>query len=152
MPAVQDCVASLEAFIARNGLELRRSRLPEAVHGRLCRGRMTLHRDLSGAEQLQALVHELAHWLTHTSRTCPMHPTVFEYEAEAVEAMVMQRLGLSTPATQAEIWFEHPTDGLLPASLKRVTSASEQIYAAITGAAITGAAITGAAITDAAEA
>ena len=48
--------------------------------------------DWSPEQELLALVHELAHWLAHRERIAAfaLH-AIFEYEAEAVEALVMAR-------------------------------------------------------------
>jgi len=69
-------------------------------------------------------VHELAHWLAHRDVRCFAHCTVFEYEAEAVEALVMARLGLTHPEAGA-------AEDLLSASAARVHFASDRICGAL---------------------
>jgi len=130
MATILDHIRSLESYVERSGARLVRSPLPESVHGRVFSDLIMLRADLDPEQELLTLVHELTHWLTHRD-PCPQHPcTVFEYEAEAVEALVMARLGLhSTSVHIAE--GDNPTDGLLSASVKRVVWASSRICDAL---------------------
>ena len=58
--------------------------------------------------------------------------TVFEYEAEAVQALVMARLGLThSGADPAQFASGSPTEGLLSASVGRVLWASGCICSAL---------------------
>jgi hypothetical protein len=128
-------IRSLEGYVVYSGARLVRDTLPERVHGRVCGDLITLRTGLTPEQELPALVHELAHWLAHRG-TCPgIHCTVFEYEAEAVEALVMARLGLrrpaADPADSADSAFDDPTDGLLSASVARVILASSRICGAL---------------------
>ena len=130
MSAILDHIQSLESYAERNGATLVRSALPEPVHGRLSRDHITLRSDLSPEQHLLALVHELTHWLAHrdvadASGACM---TIYEYEAEAVESLVMGRLGLPCAARDAMAeGFDRPTDGLLTSSVARVRSAARCI-------------------------
>jgi len=130
MATILDHIRSLESYVERSGARLVRSPLPESVHGRVFSDLIMLRADLDPEQELLTLVHELTHWLTHRD-PCLQHPcTVFEYEAEAVEALVMARLGLQSSTVQiAE--GDHPTDGLLSASVKRVVWASSRICDAL---------------------
>jgi hypothetical protein len=130
MATILDHIRSLESYVERSGARLVRSPLPESVHGRVFSDLIMLRADLDPEQELLTLVHELTHWLTHRDPR-PQHPcTVFEYEAEAVEALVMARLGLRSSSDQiAE--GENPTDGLLSASVKRVVWASSRICDAL---------------------
>jgi hypothetical protein len=130
MATILDHIRSLESYVERSGARLVRSPLPESVHGRVFSDLIMLRADLNPEQELLTLVHELTHWLTHRD-PCPQHPcTVFEYEAEAVEALVMARLGLRSSSDQiAE--GDNPTDGLLSASVKRVVWASSRICDAL---------------------
>ena len=66
-----------------------------------CAGRLiTLRAGLTPEQELPILVHELAHWLAHRDARPGAHCTVFEYEADAVEALVMARLGLIQPGSR----------------------------------------------------
>jgi hypothetical protein len=135
MSAILRHIDSLERYAVHHGARLARSELPDAVHGRVAEGLITLHARLSPEQELLALVHELVHWLAHRSE-CLNAPclasTVYEYEAEAVEALVMARLGLA-PADPDALPGEEsrPTDGLLSSSVARVVSTSRRICLAL---------------------
>jgi hypothetical protein len=121
-------IRSLEAYLSRCGARLVRGTLPESVHGRMGHDQITVRAGLDSEQELLTLVHEIAHWLAHRNAGLPPTHcaacTIFEYEAEAVEALVMSRLGLSrTP--------QDPTDDLLSASVARVTFASNRICQAL---------------------
>ena len=126
-------IRSLEAYLEQSGARLMRCALPECVHGRVFRDLITLRSGLSAEQELSVLVHELAHWLEHSDPTIALPPTVCEYEAEAVEQIVLARLGL--PRTEffaAGDWEQpSPTDDLLSASVVRVRSASSRICGAL---------------------
>ncbi|GAC1303485.1 MAG: hypothetical protein NVSMB10_05560 [Steroidobacteraceae bacterium] len=124
MPEVVNCIRSLEGYVERHGVRLVRSSLPATVHGRMRRGVIVLRRGLHPEQELSTLVHELAHWLAHQDLAGYDTCTVLEYEAEAVEALVMGRLGFAHPT-------ECPTDDLLSASVQRVKWASARICAAL---------------------
>jgi hypothetical protein len=135
MSAIRHHIQSLERCVARNGARLTREDLPESVHGRVTEGLITLRARLSPEEELLALVHELAHWLAHRvgEKNSPgVSQTVCEYEAEAVEALVMSRLGFDPAAAYAgpgEAGL--PTDGLLSSSVARVRCTSRTICQAL---------------------
>jgi hypothetical protein len=132
MTTVGKLIGSLEAFIEQGGARLVRTALPEWVHGCACRELITLRAGLDPEQELLALVHELAHWLAHHDARPSHYRTLFEYEAEAVEALVMGRLGLPCPAhAPAGIGYDSPTDGLLSASVARVNYASGRICQAL---------------------
>jgi hypothetical protein len=135
MSAILEHIQSLESYAQRSGATLVRGALPEPVHGSLSHNHITLRFDLSPEQHLLALVHELTHWLAHRDEG-PRPPlaycTIYEYEAEAVEALVMARLGLEVPARAAGLADEgQPTDGLLPSSVSRVISATQRICQAL---------------------
>jgi hypothetical protein len=132
MTSIPSCIQVLEAFIERSGARVQRADLPPCVHGRICRDLITLRSDLSPEQELLALVHELAHWLAHRGAHRAMDCTLFEYEAEAVEAMVMARLGLPHSRYECRAPYHIlPTDNLLCASVARVTAASAGICGAL---------------------
>jgi hypothetical protein len=86
---------------------------------------------LDPEEELLTLVHELTHWLAHRETSdSGAHRTVFEYEAEAVEALVMDHLGMQRPGCATAV-NESPTDDLLLASVRRVKSTSRRICDAL---------------------
>jgi hypothetical protein len=132
---ILDHIHSLESYAERNGATLVRSALPEPVHGRLSRDHITLRFDLSPEQYLLALVHELTHWLAHRDegpRTPLARCTIYEYEAEAVEALVMERLGLEVPVCgPGRADGDGPTDNLLSCSVGRVISTTQRICQAL---------------------
>ena len=130
MATILDHIRSLESYVERSGARLVRSPLPESVHGRVFRDLIMLRADLDPEQELLTLVHELTHWLTHRDPCIQHLCTVFEYEAEAVEALVMARLGLQSSSVQTADG-DNPTDGLLSASVKRVVWASSRICDAL---------------------
>jgi hypothetical protein len=131
MATILDHIRSLESYIERSGARLVRSPLPEWVHGRVFSDLIVLRSDLEPEQELLTLVHELTHWLTHQDPD-PQHPcAVFEYEAEAVEALVMARLGLQFPSDRIDAEGDDPTDDLLFASVRRVVWASGRICDAL---------------------
>jgi hypothetical protein len=132
MTGILNHIHSLERFIERGGARVVRAALPQWVHGRACRDLITVRGGLSPDEELPTLVHEITHWLVHRDARSGIECTVYEYEAEAVEALVMSQLGLSGPGPGVgEIAGEGPTDGLLSASIARVVFASRRIFGAL---------------------
>ncbi len=127
MAAIPDYIRSLETYVERHGARLVRTSLPEWVHGSASQDLIVLRPGLEPQQELRALVHELAHWLAHRGVGAPQPSTVYEYEAEAVEALVMARLGLPRPNGQDD----DPTDGLLSASVTRVIWATGRICDAL---------------------
>jgi hypothetical protein len=129
VPSILHHIQSLESYVEHIGVRLVRSTLPDRVQGRMIRDLITLRADLNPEQQFLTLVHELVHWLAHRDAGARAHCancTIFEYEAEAVEALVMARLGLvRTPDEDC------PTDGLLSASVARVISATSRICHAL---------------------
>jgi hypothetical protein len=131
MATIVDHIRSLESYLEHSGARLVRSPLPEWVDGRVLSDLIMLRADLNPQQQLVTLVHELTHWLMHRD-PCLQHPcSVFEYEAEAVEALVLARLGLQSPSDQIAAVGDDPTDDLLSASVKRVVWASSRICDAL---------------------
>src|SRR5271165_5924578 len=132
MTSIPNCIALLEAYIERGGARLVRSNLPPGVHGRIYRDQITLRLGLSPEQELIALVHELTHWLAHRDAHRAIECTLFEYEAEAVEALVMARLGLKLSRFECGAPYHFlPTDNLLSVSVARVIAASARICAAL---------------------
>jgi hypothetical protein len=134
MTAIQSHIRSLECYVERRGGCVVRELLPDAIHGELSRDRITLHAGLDPYQQLLALVHELTHWLAHRDAQSGLSAcaTIYEYEAEAVESLVLGRLGLPCPTENAAAKdFDRPTDGLLTSSVTRVRSTALQICQAL---------------------
>jgi hypothetical protein len=130
MTAIHHHIRCLESYVEQGGARVIRKPLPAAVHGGAARDLITLDESLSPEQQLLTLVHEMAHWLAHQdARGADARATIYEYEAEAVEALVMARLGLPCPAE--DLIIERPTDGLLPSSLTRVLATTHRICEAL---------------------
>jgi hypothetical protein len=132
-PVTSGHVRSLELYLCQEGVRVVRSDLPPGVHGRTLHNLIVLREGLDPEQELLALVHELTHWLAHRgSGDCDVRRTVFEYEAEAVEAVVMDYLGLQCPATTlSPLERQSPTDDLLLASVERVHLTSRRICNAL---------------------
>lgn len=135
MTAILNHIRSLESYLERSGAHLVRTALPDAVHGRVTSNMIALRADLNPEQQLLTLVHELTHWLAHRDAGLHVHRhrcTIYEYEAEAVEALVMGRLGLPRPGqSMAYDEDDPPTDGLLSSSVARVISTARGICQAL---------------------
>jgi hypothetical protein len=130
--AILNHIRSLEAFVERSGARLVRTSLPECVYGQVRGDLITLRAGLSPEQQLLTLVHELAHWLAHRDARPGLQCTLCEYEAEAVEALVMARLGMPLAGLEAaDLGQECPTDGLLLHSVTRVIWTSRRICRAL---------------------
>jgi hypothetical protein len=139
LAAIADHIRSLEIYAERGGARLVRESLPDGVGGRVSSDRIVLRAGLTPEQELLTLVHELTHWLAHRDAHPGFECTLFEYEAEAVEALVMTRLGLPRPRLgadpagldAADLYSASPTDGLVSASVRRVVWASGRICAAL---------------------
>jgi hypothetical protein len=135
LTAITDHIRSLEIYAERGGARLVRESLPDGVGGRVFSDLIMLRAGLTPEQELLTLVHELTHWLAHRDAHSGFECTLFEYEAEAVEALVMARLGLPRPRLAcddpADLDSASPTDGLVSASVRRVVWASGRICAAL---------------------
>src|SRR5450631_4522596 len=131
LTAILHHIRSLELYAERNGARLVRTTLPECVAGRVFRNLILVRTGQSPEQELLTLVHELTHWLVHRDAASHVLCTLFEYEAEAVEALVMTHLGLRAGLDPRDRNEENPTDGLLSASVTRVVRASRGICAAL---------------------
>jgi IrrE N-terminal-like domain len=127
MRGIDSHIRSLECYVERCGGCVVREALPDTIHGGLSENRITLQAGLAPQQQLLALVHELAHWLAHrdSPQDLSARATIYEYEAEAVETLIMGRLGL------AALPADSPTDGLLTSSVARVRSTVRRICQAL---------------------
>ena len=132
MRSVHTLIESLEAYAERSGARVLRSTLPECVHGRVICDLITVGSGLNPLQELAALVHEVAHWLVHRDARPGVDCTLFEYEAEAVERLVMDGLGLPLPGSDRRAYGPgNPTDNLLSASVVRVMFAKTRICDAL---------------------
>ncbi len=137
MATILEHIGALETYVARQGASLTRAALPDGVHARISTDRIVLRAGLTPEQELLGLVHELTHWLVHREAAARLGRTVCEYEAEAVETLVLSRLGLncpqaSTPWNAAHLHEEcAPTDHLLAASVVRVRWVSARLCEAL---------------------
>ena len=131
MTAILHHIRSLELYAERSGARLVRTTLPECVAGRVLRNLILVRTGQSPEQELSTLVHEITHWLVHWEVRSNVLCTLFEYEAEAVESLVMAQLGLRSGFDPGDRYEESPTDGLLSASVTRVVRASRGICAAL---------------------
>jgi len=122
--AILNHIRTLEGYVECSGAHVVRDALPEWVHARVCGNLITLRAGLTPEQELPALVHELAHWLAHRDVRSEAYRTILEYEAEAVEARVMARLGLTHSGSDI-------TEDLLTASAARVHFVSDRICGAL---------------------
>jgi hypothetical protein len=129
--AIVHHIRSLESYAERRGARVVRAHLPASVCGGVAQDLITLQSDLAPEQELLTLVHEMTHWLAHRDPHAQgARCTIYEYEAEAVEALVMARLGLPCE-TSSDASGERPTDGLLPCSVNRVLATTRHICQAL---------------------
>lgn len=123
----------LKAFVAGRGIALAYSRRIAPACGACIGDTIVLLPDLSPAEQLSTLAHELGHQLLHRSDGHePRARTVRETEAEAVAYVVCQAIGLdTTTASRDYIHLYQGTVATLAESLERIQHAASAIIAAI---------------------
>jgi hypothetical protein len=131
MTATYEYIDALEAYLTRCGAQLVRTMLPDWIHGRVRADLIAVRAGLPPEQELLTLVHEMTHWLAHRHLGPEHSRTLFEYEAEAVEALVMGRLGLPHPEGAHGKWRDHPTDDLLAVSVQRVTEVTRRIFEAL---------------------
>jgi hypothetical protein len=137
MQQIRDHIRALEDYLAGRGARLDRLPMPEWLVGRQRSDQIQLRSGLTPEEELPALLHELTHWLVHSAapgsaRLQGAERTICEYEAEAVEVVVLSRLGLQRLLPRGSELIEiDPADALLAHSKRRVTYACERICAAL---------------------
>ena len=129
MTSIRSHIQALKSFIERSGAQVSHVSLPQSVNGRIFGDVITLRGGLSPSQELAALVHEAAHWLAHRGAHSLMDCTVFEYEAEAVEVVVLSRLGLTARSSGPSAG--DATDDLLASSVERVLYVSDRICGAL---------------------
>lgn len=118
----------LERYLETRGGSLRRHALPERIHARLVHDQIILDCSLSPEDELAALIHELAHWLMHREMPHPVSRTLLEYEAEAVERLVLAHLASNSGSTApGSSSAGAVTENLLLASVGRVTAATARL-------------------------
>jgi hypothetical protein len=130
---VDQCLEALHRFARRRGTAVRYAGLPYGIGGCVDGGRIVLRAGLSPQQELLTLVHELTHVMAHVAgvRACTPR-TVCEYEAEAVERLIAQRLGFAA-AELASGTIDAPPfpDGLLADSVTRVLAVARTLLAVL---------------------
>jgi hypothetical protein len=125
-------IRHLERFSQDCGVPVVRNCLAAGVLGRLEERRIVLHAGMQPEQQLLTLVHELAHFISHSQAWPPINRTVCEYEAEAVERWVGAELGVE-PHTGEVFDPAAVTDDLLACSVLRVRRAAHMLMSVARG-------------------
>jgi hypothetical protein len=127
------CLSALHRFAWRAGAPVDYAALPSCLGGCLDRGRIVLSAGLAPEQELLTLVHELTHVMAHIACTrSRTERTVCEYEAEAVEWLIAQRLGIGAAGFESflgEAWTF--PDGLLADSAARVGAVASTLLAVL---------------------
>src|SRR5450631_4394286 len=133
MGDIEQSLNALHRFAWRSGASVGYARLPACVSGCLDRDQIVLRIGLAPEQELLTLVHELTHVIAHVASVrASTHRTVCEYEAEAVEHLIAQRLGLGAAEFEAFAGEIPPfTEGLLADSVTRVCSAASTLLAVL---------------------
>jgi hypothetical protein len=132
MHPISDHIRVLEHFAASEGITLWRLPMAEWQLGQVRGNHIRLRAGLIPEQELPTLVHELTHWLVHRAVCTASERTIWEYEAEAVEAFVLGRLGLPNPFNdESGLTAADSSDALLAQSKQRVVFASNRICAAL---------------------
>jgi hypothetical protein len=130
---IEQSLNALHRFAWRNGASVGYARLPACVSGCLDRDQIVLRVGLAPEQELLTLVHELTHVIAHVASVrASTHRTVCEYEAEAVERLIAQRLGFGAAGFES-LTGKLPsfTDGLLADSVTRVCSVASTLLAVL---------------------
>ena len=133
MSNVAECLSALHSFARRAGASVDYANLPKCIGGCLDHDRILLRAGLAPEQELLTLVHELTHVMAHgASARSRTQRTVCEYEAEAVECLIAQRLGFGASGFEA-FTGEVCTfpDGLLADSVARVGAVASTLLAVL---------------------
>jgi hypothetical protein len=130
---IDQSLHALHSFARRNGASVRYAPLPDCIGGCLDRDQIVLRVGLAPEQELLTLAHELTHVIAHVASVrASTHRTICEYEAEAVERLIAQRLGFGAPEFESFTGELPPfTDGLLAASITRVCSVASTLLAVL---------------------
>jgi hypothetical protein len=129
----QDYLSRLTRFVATQNIALEYDPRIAPARGMSSGSKITLLPDLSPAETVSTLAHEIGHELLHRGerRNQTTH-TVRETEAEAVAFVVCSAIGLDTNTASADYMQLHGGDeATLAESLARIQQAASVILQAI---------------------
>jgi hypothetical protein len=133
MGDIDQCLNALHRFARRSGASIDYASLPDCIGGCLDHNRIVLRVGLAPEQELLTLVHELTHVMAHVAAVrASTHRTVCEYEAEAVERLIAERLGFG--AAEFESFTGEPfpfPDGLLADSVTRVCAVASTLLAVL---------------------
>jgi hypothetical protein len=133
LPGIDRSLLALHHFARRRGAAVRYASLPHGIGGCVDGGRIVLRADLSPQQELLTLAHELTHVLAHVASVRARTPrAICEYEAEAVERLIAQRLGFAAAEFEYCMSESPPfPDGLLADSVTRVWGVARTLIAAL---------------------
>jgi hypothetical protein len=129
----QDCLARLTRFVVSQNILLEYDPRIAPARGMSSGGKITLLPDLSPAETVATLAHEIGHELLHRGerRNHTTH-TVRETEAEAVAFVVCTAVGLDTNTSSSDYMQLHGGDkATLAESLAAIQQTASVILQAI---------------------
>lgn len=129
----RDYLERLTRFAASRNIALEYDERIAPAHGMSSGGRITLLPDLSPAEAVATLAHEIGHEMLHRSeRRSQTTHTIRETEAEAVAFIVCSRIGLDTNTASADYVQLHGGDkATLAESLAAIHETASVILQAI---------------------
>jgi hypothetical protein len=133
MHDIDQPLKSLHSFARSRGTSVRYGGLPDGIGGCAEGGRIVLRADLGPRQELLTLVHELTHIMAHVTAVRACTPrTICEYEAEAVERLIAERLGIATVELESCMCEAPPfPDGLLADSVIRVRRVARTLIAVV---------------------
>lgn len=133
-----DYLARLTTFVARQNIALEYDAAIAPANGISSGGKITLFPDLSPAETVATLAHEIGHELLHRGeRRSQTTHTIRETEAEAVAFVVCSAIGLDTNTSSADYVQLHGGDkSTLAESLGAIQQTASVILQAIEPAEI----------------
>jgi Zn-dependent peptidase ImmA (M78 family) len=133
MHGIDQSLEALRHFARRRGTAVRYADLPDGIGGCVDGEKIVLRAGLSPQQELLTLVHELTHVMAHVASVRARTPrTVCEYEAEAVERLIAQRLGFAAAEFESSVSESPPfPDGLLAESVTRVWGVARTLIAVL---------------------
>jgi CRP-like cAMP-binding protein len=133
MHGTDQCLKALHSFALSRGTVVRYAGLPDGIGGCVEGGRIVLRADLTAEQEILTLVHELTHVMAHVASVRAGTPrTICEYEAEAVERLIAERLGFAAAEFGACLSDSPPfPEGLLADSVTRVRGVARTLIAVV---------------------